>query len=145
MMFHGHPIEREEGDLRRPPAAGGGLVGPAAALFLVMAFLAGCSSPQKADAPPRTRGTPGSFERQVREFGWSAKTLVDQSDARRSLESDLEDLKLEQNWWKNLRFDVVNLFGMPDARRSLEMDLHDFSGKDDRGHGIVETLQLFGW
>jgi hypothetical protein len=120
--------------------------GGAAATFLALALGllvlgAGCQSPSATE----THGGAGSFQRQVRELGWSVKTIADQSDSKRSLEEDLQSLRTEPTWKDNILFDARNLFLMEDGRRSLESDLQALGDPDYRRHGLPETLQMLGW
>ncbi len=118
-----------------------GAAGTAACLVLATAVFSGCAS-RPATVDP---GNSWTLKGQMEELRWSIHTTVDQSDARASLESDLQDLKEDPHWKENLRFDVENLFTMPDAQKSLESDLRDLGDDDSRKHGLRETIEMLGW
>ncbi len=121
--------------------SGGGVGSCILAAVLVGTGLLGCrGSDQRESHAPM-----GSFRAELQHFGWSVRTISDQSDSTKSLEDTLEDLQNDPKWKEHLRFDVRHLFTMEDARESLEFDLQTLGGVDPKGQGVLETLQLLGW
>ena len=125
------------------------LMGPeaAAAVFfaafaVAVALLAGACAQTKG---PSLEPSSGSFEGQVRQLTWSVQAVADQSDAKKSLESDLEAFGDDRKWLNHLRFDVQELFLMKDGKKSLESDLESFGDPDHEKHGLNETFKLLGW
>jgi hypothetical protein len=110
----------------------------------VLAFaliVAGCGGREQRTTTET--GDSWTFQGQMRQLEWSTKAVIDQSDARESLEDDLHALGPDPNWKDSMMFDIKNLFLMPDGRASLESDLKAFSAPEN--HGVKETIELWGW
>jgi hypothetical protein len=115
-----------------------------APLLAVAAVLAGLISGCTQEKIVPT-GNAWTLDGHMQQLRWSVHATVDQSDAKKSLESDLGDMKTEQNWVDQLKFSAESMFLTPDARKSLESDLSTLGDNDWRTHGIKETLGLWGW
>ncbi len=83
-----------------------------------------------------------SFDYQMEQLAWSVKTIADMSDARESLEDDLQSLA-ELTPFEEFAWDVKQLLLSPDARESLEDDLKVLA--EPEFDALPETLQMFGW
>jgi hypothetical protein len=119
---------------------GGATAAVASLALLVILGGAGCASPA-----PRDPVSPWSFKAQMREMRWSIETIADMSDAKQSLEDDLEAFGPDAHWREDLRFSAEALFLMPDAKESLESDLKAFGDPDHKQHGLKETFELWGF
>lgn len=127
--------------MRRLVLGAGGAASVAAFLaLLVVLGGAGCAS-----QAPKEPVSAWSFKAQMHELRWSMETIADMSDAKQSLEDDLEAFGPEANWKADLRFSAEALFLMPDAKESLESDLKDFGDPDHKQHGLKETFELWGY
>jgi hypothetical protein len=114
----------------------------ATALAFALVLACGCGGRERAATTTET-GDSWTFRGQVRQLEWSTKATIDQSDAKKSLEDDLEALGPDRNWKESLLFDARNLFLMEDAQKSLESDLKTLS--EPENHGVKETIELWGW
>jgi len=111
----------------------------AVAVAAGFACLAGCGGRE----PTTKAGDSWTLSGQIRQVQWSTEAIINQSDAPKSLEDDLQALGPDPKWKEHLRFDLESLFLMEDSRKSLEQDLETFGAPEN--HGLKETFELWGW